>query len=195
MRHYLSKLGALLLMTLSSNAHAAEAKAIFAGGCFWCMESEFQETPGVSAVISGYTGGEAKDANYEAVSAHKTKHVEAVEVHYDPAKLSYDKLLDIYWGNIDPTDAGGQMYDRGAQYATVIYYGNEEEKKLAEASKEAVAKKLGKPIATRIEPAKPFYPAEDYHQDYYKTNNARYQGYVQGSGRKEKLKQLWNDQL
>lgn len=177
---------------MANPSQAAEAKAIFAGGCFWCMESEFQEQAGISSVVSGYTGGDAKDANYEAVSSHKTRHVEAVEVTYDPQKTSYEKLLDIYWGNIDPLDAGGQMFDRGAQYATVIYYGNEEEKKLAEASKEAVAKKLGKPIATRIEPAGPFYPAEEYHQDYYKTNSAHYEGYVRGSGRKEKLKKIWN---
>lgn len=178
-------------MTVSSNAHAAEAKAVFAGGCFWCMESEFEHIDGISSAVSGYIGGDAKDANYEAVSAHKTKHVEAVEITYDPAKVSYEKLLDVYWGNIDPTDAGGQWYDRGAQYATVIYYGNDTEKKLAEESKIAVGKKLGKPIVTRIEKLTPFYPAEDYHQNYYKTNAAHYQGYVQGSGRKEKLKKLW----
>lgn len=176
---------------MTSNANAATAKAIFAGGCFWCMESEFEEHPGIVSAVSGYTGGEAADANYEAVSAHKTKHVEAVEITYDPAKTSYKQLLEIYWGNIDPTDAGGQMYDRGAQYATVIFYGNDEERNLAEASKEEVGKKLGKPIVTRIEPKQPFYPAEDYHQNYYRTNAAHYQGYVQGSGRKEKLKKIW----
>lgn len=179
----------------SSNAYATEAKAIFAGGCFWCMESEFEHTDGVIAVTSGYTGGDAKDANYEAVSSHRTQHVEAVEVTYDPAKIDYAKLLNVYWGNIDPTDSGGQWYDRGSQYATVIFYGNDEEKKLAEASKAEVAKKLGTPIATRIEPAKPFYPAESYHQDYYKTNAQQYQGYVAGSGRKEKLKKLWGGEL
>ena len=192
-RNYLHKLGVLFMMTTSTAAHAGEARAIFAGGCFWCMESEFEHMEGVSAVISGYTGGEAANANYEAVSAHKTKHVEAVEVVYDPAKLDYQRLLDVYWGNIDPTDAGGQMNDRGAQYATVIYYGSDAEKSLAEASKTAVAKKLGKAIATRIEPAKPFYPAEEYHQNYHTTNSLRYQGYVTGSGRKEKLKKVWGE--
>lgn len=180
-------------MTTSSHASAGEAKAVFAGGCFWCMESEFEHIDGVSAVISGYTGGDAKDANYEAVSAHKTKHVEAVEVIYDPAKVTYQRLLDVFWGNIDPTDEGGQWYDRGDQYKTVIFYGSDEERKLAEASKEAVGKKLGKPIMTRIEPAKPFYAAEDHHQDYYKTNPERYNAYSQGSGRKEKLKKLWGE--
>jgi len=193
MKNFLNKLGALLLMTLPANANAAEAKAVFAGGCFWCMESEFEHIDGIIAAVSGYIGGDASDANYEAVSAHKTKHVEAVEVTYDPTKINYERLLKVYWGNIDPTDEGGQWYDRGSQYATVIYYANEEEKKIAEASKIEVAKKLGKTIATRIEPLTPFYPAEDYHQGYYKTNAARYQGYVQGSGRKEKLKKIWGD--
>lgn len=193
MKNFLNKLGVLLAMTLPTAAHAGEAKAVFAGGCFWCMESEFEHTDGVIAVTSGYIGGDAKDANYEAVSSHKTQHVEAVEVTYDPTKIDYAKLLKVYWGNIDPTDAGGQWYDRGAQYSTVIYYGNDEEKKLAEASKEEVAKKLGKTIATRIEPVTPFYPAEDYHQNYYKTNTAHYEAYAKGSGRKEKLKKLWGN--
>jgi methionine-S-sulfoxide reductase len=178
---------------MPANTNAAGAKAIFAGGCFWCMESEFEQEDGIVSAVSGYIGGDAKDANYEAVSAKKTRHIEAVEITYDPAKVDYKKLLKIYWGNIDPTDEGGQMYDRGPQYATVIYYGNQEEKKLAEESKVEVGKKLGKPIATSIEPATTFYPAEDYHQNYYKTNSAHYQGYVQGSGRKEKLKRLWGE--
>ncbi|MDX2073254.1 MAG: peptide-methionine (S)-S-oxide reductase MsrA [Alphaproteobacteria bacterium] len=192
-RNIAAKLGVLLSMSIASSAQAAPAKAIFAGGCFWCMESEFEHEDGILAAVSGYTGGDAADANYDAVSAHKTKHVEAVEITYDPAKIDYAGLLKIYWGNIDPTDEGGQMYDRGAQYATVIYYGNDEEKKLAETSKAEVAKKLGKTIATRIEPAQTFYPAEDYHQNYYKTNPLHYQGYVAGSGRKEKLKKLWGE--
>jgi len=193
MKRFLNKLGALLLMTTATTANAAEGKAIFAGGCFWCIESEFEHIDGIISAVSGYIGGDAKDANYEAVSSHRTKHVEAVEVTYDTSKVNYQKLLDVYWGNIDPTDAGGQWYDRGSQYATVIYYGNEEEKKLAEASKEAVAKKLGKSIMTRIEPATTFYPAEDHHQNYYKTNPSRYESYSQGSGRKEKLKKLWGE--
>jgi len=180
-------------MTISSNAQALEAKAIFAGGCFWCMESEFEHIDGVFSAVSGYIGGSAGDANYEAVSSHKTKHVEAVEITYDPAKVDYARLLKVYWGNVDPTDEGGQMFDRGPQYATVIYYANDTEKKLAEESKLEVAKKLGKPIATRIEPAQAFYPAEEHHQNYYKTNAAHYQGYVQGSRRKETLKKLWGD--
>lgn len=193
MRNILSKLGALFVMVSATTAHADTAKAMFAGGCFWCMESEFETIDGVSSVVSGYTGGAPEDASYDKVSAHKTAHVEAVEVTYDTSKVNYATLLDIYWGNIDPTDAGGQFYDRGEQYATVIYYQNEEEKQAAEQSKEAVAKKLGKPIATRIEPAGVFYPAEEYHQNYYKTNPEHYQGYVKGSGRKEKLKRIWGE--
>jgi len=192
MRNFLNKLGAILFMTLPFNAFAeSNAKAIFAGGCFWCMESEFEEKPGIISAVSGYIGGDAADAKYDLVSAQKTKHIEAVEITYDPAKTTYAELLKIFWGNIDPTDAGGQMHDRGPQYATVIYYNNEAEQKLAEASKVEVAKKLGQPIATRIEPATPFYAAEDYHQNYSKTNAAHYQGYVQGSGRKEKIKGIW----
>jgi methionine-S-sulfoxide reductase len=192
MKSFFNKIGALLLMTLSTNAQAGEAKAVFAGGCFWCMESEFEHVEGILSAVSGYTGGDAGDANYAAVSSHRTQHVEAVEITYDPAKVDYAKLLDIYWSNIDPTDAGGQMYDRGPQYATVIYYQNDHEKELAQASKIAVAKKLGVPIATRIEAAQPFYPAEEGHQNYYKTNAAHYQSYVQGSGRKEKLRRIWD---
>ena len=180
------------MMSVPAHANAKEAKAIFAGGCFWCMESEFQEENGISSVVSGYTGGKEENPTYAQVSAHKTSHVEAVEVTYDPSKVSYARLLDIYWGNIDPTDAGGQFYDRGAQYATVIFYANEEEKKPAEASKEKVEKKLGKKVATRIEPVQTFYPAEDEHQDYYKTNPGHYNRYVTGSGRKEKLKDIWD---
>ena len=172
-------------MTLATGAHATEAKAVFAGGCFWCMESEFEQVEGIVSAVSGYIGGEAGDANYEAVSAHKTTHVEAVEITYDPAKVDYAKLLDIYWGNIDPTDAGGQMYDRGAQYATVIYYANDSEKKLAEDSKIAVGKKLGKPIATRIEPLTPFYPTQPSDQATSRQNNACWYLDILGRRRKE----------
>lgn len=179
-------------MTLANNAQAAEAKAIFAGGCFWCMESEFEGVEGIISVVSGYTGGDAESATYDKVSSHKTRHVEAVEITYDPTKISYEKLLEVYWSNIDPLDEGGQMFDRGPQYATVIYYANEQEKTLAEASKAAAEKKLGRKVAPRIEPAQAFYMAESYHQDYYKTNAAHYQAYVKGSGRKEKIKKIWN---
>ena len=180
------------VLFMSSMSNAKTATAIFAGGCFWCMESEFQEKPGISAVVSGYTGGDEKTARYELVSAKKTDHVEAVEVTYDPAKVSYQQLLEIYWGNIDPTDSGGQFYDRGKHYQTVIFYGSDEEKNLAEASKARVEIKLGKKVATRIEPRKPFFAAENEHQDFYQTNPGHYNRYVEGSGRKEKLKEIWN---
>jgi len=173
-----------------SESHAKTATAIFAGGCFWCMESEFQTKPGVLAVTSGYTGGAADDARYDLVSAKKTQHVEAVEVAYDPAKVSYAALLDIFWSNIDPTDAGGQFYDRGAHYQTAIFYGNEEEKQLAETSKLALAKKLGAEIATRIVPRTDFYAAEEEHQDYFEKAPAHYDAYVRGSRRKETLKKI-----
>jgi methionine-S-sulfoxide reductase len=185
---YVATIMGMFAMSALANANTT---AIFAGGCFWCMESEFQEQPGVVSVVSGYTGGDAASARYDMVSAKKTQHVEAVEVAYDPAKTSYQRLLDIYWGNIDPTDAGGQFYDRGAHYATVIYYGSDEEKALAEASKAKAEAKLGKPVATRIEQRKPFYAAEAEHQDFYKTNSGHYERYVAGSGRKEKLKDIW----
>lgn len=182
----------LMGMMMTSSAQAKEtATAIFAGGCFWCMESEFQTKPGIISVTSGYTGGDASDANYEKVSAKKTSHVEAVEVVYDPAQVDYAALLQIYWSNIDPTDAGGQFYDRGPQYATVIYYADAQEKQLAEASKDAVAKKLGKPIVTRIEPRVAFFTAEQEHQDYFENNPIHYNAYVKGSGRKEKIKAIY----
>ena len=189
LRIFFVSIGACVMSMQS--AAAQPAKAVFAGGCFWCMESEFQEKPGVLAVVSGYTGGDAATARYDLVSAKKTQHVEAVEVAYDAARISYSQLLEIYWGNIDPLDAGGQMYDRGPQYATVIFYGSDQEKQQADASKQAVEKKLGQVVATRIEPLKPFYAAENEHQDYYQTNPSHYNAYVTGSGRKAKLSSLW----
>ena len=182
---------AILGVLMSTTATAETKTAIFAGGCFWCMESEFQTKPGIISVTSGYTGGAKDDARYDKVSAKKTGHVEAVEVAYDPATVNYAALLDIYWSNIDPTDGGGQFYDRGPQYATVIYYDSDEEKAQAEASKEKIAAKLGKPIAVRIEPRQPFYAAEAEHQDYFETNPTHYNAYVKGSGRKEKIKAIY----
>ncbi len=141
-------------------------RAVFAGGCFWCMQAEFEQAAGVVSVKAGYTGGTAKNPTYEQVSSGATGHAEAIEVVYDPAKLPYDKLLDIYWSNVDPTDAGGQLYDRGTQYRTAIFYVSDEQRTLAEASKQKVQAKLKKTIATEIVAASEFYPAEDYHQDY-----------------------------
>lgn len=167
-------------------------KAYFAGGCFWCMEAEFSGTPGVMSVVSGYMGGTVPNPTYQQVSSGTTGHAEAIEITYDPAKVNYQSLLDIYWSNIDPTDKGGQFADRGSQYRTEIFYRTDEEKTLAEASKKAVEAKLKQPVYTAITPAVPFYAAEEYHQDYYKKNAVHYNAYKYGSGRVVRLKELWN---
>lgn len=167
--------------------------AVFAGGCFWCMEPPFEKLKGVKAVISGYAGGSEKNPTYEEVSYGRSSHVEAVLVVYDPKVVSYAKLLEIFWQNINPEQADGQFYDRGPQYMTLIFYANETEQKLAEKSKVdlAATKKFSR-IATRVSPATAFWPAEDYHQDYYKKNPAHYYQYRTGSGRDAYLKSKWN---
>ena len=169
------------------------ATAVFAGGCFWCMEGPFEKLSGVHSVISGYSGGERANPTYKEVSAGITKHIEAVEVHYDPELISYAELLEVFWRQINPTDDGGQFADRGSQYRTAIFVKNEQERRLAEASKEALgnSKKFSKPIVTEIRDAKPFYAAEDYHQDYYKKNPTHYLRYRRGSGREGFLLQVW----
>ena len=153
--------------------------ATFAGGCFWCTESDFEKTPGVVKVISGYTGGTKENPTYQEVSSGSTGHVEAVQVYYDPSKISYEGLLDAFWRHIDPTDPGGQFVDRGSQYRSVIFYHDEEQRRLAEKSKEALAKsgRFDKPIVTEIIKFTKFYEAEEYHQDYYKKNPLRYKFY------------------
>lgn len=166
--------------------------AIFAGGCFWCMQPEFDNMPGVTQTVVGYTGGNVANPTYEQVSSDTTGHYEAIEVTYDPAKVSYEKLLDTYWNNIDPLDAGGQNYDRGQHYQTVIFTRDDAQRKAAEASKEKVAKFFApREVATRILPAKPFYAAEDYHQKYYEKSSVRYKMYKVGSGRESNLDQVW----
>jgi peptide methionine sulfoxide reductase msrA/msrB len=169
------------------------AVATFAGGCFWCMEPPFEKLPGVLEVISGYTGGTKKDPTYEEVSAGGTGHVEAVQVLYDPAQVSYERLLEVFWRNIDPTDAGGQFVDRGDQYESVIFVHSEEQRAAAEASKAALASsgRFDKPIVTEIRPASEFYRAEDYHQDYYEKNPIRYKFYRYNSGRDQFLERVW----
>ncbi len=169
--------------------------AVFAGGCFWCMEAAFEEREGISEVISGYTSGQTQDPTYEEVSSGTTGHVEAVQVIYNPEKITYKELLDIFWRQIDPTDAGGQFADRGPQYQTAIFYNNEEERKLAEQSKKELEEsgKFDKPIVTKILPASEFFIAEDYHQDYYKKRTLRYRVYAQGSGRKKYIKETWGE--
>ena len=167
--------------------------AIFAGGCFWCMEHPFEDLPGISKVISGYTGGKEKNPTYKQVASGSTQHVEAVEVHFNPGKISYSDLLQIFWRNIDPTDAGGQFVDRGKQYTTGIFYKNKQQKQAAELSKKQLEKnkRFGKKIVTRIVPASQFYPAEEYHQDFFKKNYIRYRVYRAGSGRDEYISRVW----
>ena len=169
--------------------------ATFAGGCFWCMESAFEHYNGVSEVISGYTGGKQKNPTYGQVSSGETNHLEAVQVYYDPQRITYNDLLQIFWRQIDPTDASGSFVDRGKQYASAIYYGTDEEKKLTIESKNNLAKikKYQKPIVTKIKKLTQFYPAENYHQDYYKKNPVRYKLYRFNSGRDQYRKKTWGD--
>jgi peptide methionine sulfoxide reductase msrA/msrB len=171
------------------------ATAVFAGGCFWCTESDFEKVDGVIDAISGYTGGHVKNPSYNQVSAGGTGHLESVKVIYDPSKVSYEQLLDYFWRHVDPTDPGGQFVDRGSQYRSAIFYANETQKRLAEKSKQQLeaSGKFNKPIVTEILPLGKFYPAEDYHQDYYKKNPIRYHYYRYGSGRDQFLKKTWGD--
>ena len=168
-------------------------KAIFAGGCFWCVESAFEKYDGVIYAISGYSGGESEYPTYELVSSGQTGHVEAVLVLFDPKIISYEKILDIFWKEINPTDSGGQFADRGFQYTTAIFYFDETQKKLAEKSKIQLEKQkvFSSPVVTKIVPYKNFYQAEEYHQDYSKKNPIRYSYYRKGSGREKFLKEIW----
>ena len=169
--------------------------ATFAGGCFWCMAGPFQEISGVLDVKSGYTGGHMENPTYEDVCLGTSGHYEAVQITYNPAKVDYALLLDTYWRQIDPTDPGGQFYDRGQQYQTVIFYHDEEQKELAIASKKELENsgRFNKPIVTEILPARKFYPAEEYHQDYHRKNPERYKNYKNGSGRQEFVCKVWSD--
>jgi len=179
-----------LMKTESKNLKTAT----FAGGCFWCVESDFEKVNGVVEAISGYTGGHKPNPTYEEVSAGGTGHAEAVQVVYDPAKITYKELLDVFWRHVDPTDAGGQFVDRGSQYRTAIFYNDAEQKRIAEESKAELEKsgRFTKPIVTEIVPLTEFYPAEDYHQDYYANNPLRYRFYRLGSGRDQFLKSTWD---
>jgi peptide-methionine (S)-S-oxide reductase len=172
-----------------------QAVATFAGGCFWCMEPPFDKLPGVTATISGYTGGAKVNPTYEQVSSGSTGHAEAVQVIYDPKKVTYEKLLETFWVNVDPTVKDRQFCDSGNQYRTSIFYNDEAQRKAAEASKAALekSKPFKEAIVTPIVMAGAFYPAEEYHQDYYKKNPVRYQIYRSGCGRDARLKQLWGD--
>jgi peptide-methionine (S)-S-oxide reductase len=186
----------LAAMLVVAPVHAQKTeKAIFAAGCFWCTEAAFQDVPGVLSAVSGYTGGSVKNPSYEQVSSGRTGHAEAVELTFDPAKISYDKLLDIFWVNHDPTVTNRQFCDSGTQYRPAIFYLNDEQKRLAEASKAKYEKlkPFPQPILTEITKAGPFYPAEDYHQDYYKKNPLQYKFYVTGCGRYARLDSLWGE--
>ncbi len=170
-----------------------QAEAIFAGGCFWCMEKPFDVLDGVISTTSGYTGGSEKHPTYQQVSYHKTHHYEAIRVVYDPRKVDYGRLLEVFWHNVDPTDAGGQFCDRGDQYRTGIFTSDEGEIRKAEASKKKVAKEIGKRVTTEVLPKQTFWVAEEYHQDFYKKNPAHYTRYRVGCGRDARLRELWGD--
>lgn len=185
-------LGLALIFAVAAPVAAQErAVAVFAGGCFWCTEADFDKVPGVQATVSGYIAGKASTATYALVSAGGTGHAEAVEVTYDPKKVSYQQLLDFYWRSIDPTVKDAQFCDHGDQYRSAIFVRNAEERQLAEASKKKVEAQLKKPIYTQIADATPFYAAEEYHQDFYKKNPTKYKFYRWNCGRDQRLEQIW----
>jgi peptide methionine sulfoxide reductase msrA/msrB len=190
-------LPAILLMQTDSSAQTKLEKATLAGGCFWCMEHPFEKLEGVLEVISGYTGGHKDNPTYEEVSSGMTGHLEAIEITYDPSRISYSEILDIFWKQIDPTDSGGQFVDRGQQYRSAIFYHSEEQKALAEKSKSELNKsgRYKSPIITEIIKASKFYKAEDYHQDYAKKNPIRYKYYRYNSGRDQYLKKVWGKKM
>lgn len=179
----------------ASTARASEADrvavAVFAGGCFWCTEADFEKVPGVVSAVSGYTGGRTRNPTYEQVTAGGTGHYEAVKITYDPSRVSYRQLVDRFWRTVDPTDAGGQFCDRGESYRTAVFAPNATAKAEAEASRAAAAKALGQGIVTPVLNAAPFWPAETYHQDYAKKNPLRYRLYREGCGRDRRLRALW----
>lgn len=167
--------------------------AIFAGGCFWCMERPFEDIEGVESVLSGYAGGRERRPTYEQVGTGRTGHAEAVRILYDPDRVSYERLLEVFWHNVDPLDGGGQFCDRGSQYRSAIFPLNAEQRRAAERSKRRIEQQLGRPVATRIERTDAFWVAEDYHQDFYRTNPERYSSYRRGCGRDARLRELWGE--
>ena len=173
----------------------SEALATFAGGCFWCVESAFDGIDGVLEAVSGYIGGEAAGASYEDVSSGRTAHFEAVEVRYDPSRITYEELLDIFWRQIDPTDAGGQFVDGGSQYRSAVFWHDDEQRTLAEASRDALAANgpFDEPIVTEIVQAGPFFPAEEYHQDFYEKRPLRYRYYRRACGRNQRVEEIWGE--
>ena len=199
MRPLLSAFCLLCLLPLGataqdkSDAPEGRAVAVFAGGCFWCMEPPYDKIPGVMETLSGYGGGSTANPTYEQVSAGGTGHAEALKVIYDPAQVSYDTLLETYWRNIDPFDGGGQFCDRGTPYRPAIFPQNEAQRAAAEASKAAVSERFGRPVAVTIETAPAFYEAEEYHQDYYEKNPLQYRFYRWSCGRDDRLDEVWGD--
>lgn len=179
----------------AANQESAQplAKATFAGGCFWCMEKPFDVLPGVVSTTSGYTGGQTERPSYRQVSSGKTGHAESVQVVYDPTQVSYEKLLDVFWHNVDPLDGGGQFCDRGSQYRSSVFFYDEAQRKQAEQSKQTLEQSGIQPIATEIVAASEFYPAEDYHQNYYETNTLKYRFYRFACGRDQRLAQVWGE--
>jgi peptide-methionine (S)-S-oxide reductase len=185
-------IASLLYLAIAGAADAQElARATFAGGCFWCMEPPFDKLDGVVSTTSGYTGGRTLNPTYEQVSAGTTGHTEAVEIVYDPRKITYSQLVEVFWRNIDPLTANAQFCDVGSQYRAAIFVHDETQRRLAEESKAAVARRLQKPVVTEIVTTSKFWPAEDYHQDYYKKNPIRYNVYRAGCGRDQRLEAIW----
>lgn len=189
-------LSLVLAGTVVSSGYAADqsgVKAYFAGGCFWCMEEVFEKVPGVISATSGYMGGRVENPTYEQVSGGGTGHAESVEVVYDPAKVTYQALLEAFWHNVDPVTANAQFCDHGSQYRAVIFYQGEEQQRAAEESKRAIAQssRLSQPVVTELTPASQFYPAEEYHQDFYKKNPVRYKFYKFTCGRAQRLEEVW----
>jgi peptide-methionine (S)-S-oxide reductase len=188
--------GILALSTAIATTAASSqqlATAIFAGGCFWCVESDFDHVPGVVKTISGFTGGRTKNPTYKQVTYGDTGHREAVEITYDPSKVSYETLLNVFWHSVDPTDGGGQFCDRGVSYRSAIFVRSDAERRLAEATKQQVMKDLDQKVATTVEAASDFYPAEDYHQDYYTKNPLRYKFYRWNCNRNQRVEEVWGD--
>lgn len=184
----------VLVLALVVPASADEARATFAGGCFWCMEPPFDKLAGVISTTSGYAGGPEENPTYEEVSAGRTGHLEAIQVVYDPEQVGYEKLLEVFWRNVDPLQDDGQFCDRGDQYRTAIFAHDDEQRQLAEASKAGLAERFDRPIVTRVLTVARFYPAETYHQDFYKKNPRHYQRYRLGCRRDQRLRQLWGDE-
>lgn len=193
LRAILVTMTALALMPSGLKAQEELKTATFAGGCFWCVEADFDKIPSVVETLSGYTGGRVENPTYKQVSSGGTGHLESVQITYEPDQVTYEDLLTAFWHSVDPTDAGGQFCDRGESYTTAIFVHDEEQRRAAEASKTAAEKELGQEIVTRIEDAGPFYQAEEYHQDFYNKSPIRYRYYRWSCGRDQRVEELWGD--